>query len=139
MQDIKEQVLAAAGKYGDIRSFLKHVEEVTTKNNDREKQDLKEEAINIMSIHSSKGLQYPVVLLVHCIENVLPHKHVMDLSSTFSVGYQNVNNFGGSIEEEKRLLYVAITRAMEELIISAPKRYNNTNSQLSRFIENSEK
>ena len=90
--------------------------------------DSKEESnnhISLMTIHAAKGLEFPIVFLSGCEEGVLPHKNSL-LS-------------GKSLEEERRLLYVAITRAKEHLLLSASegrKKGNYVESNpISRFIK----
>ena len=63
-----------------------------------------------MTIHNSKGLEFPVVFLVGLEENLLPH------ANSLHYGKSNEN-----IEEERRLCYVGITRAQEYLYLSRAK------------------
>ena len=69
-----------------------------------EKKDLKDGSITLMTLHSSKGLEFPVVFMVGLEEGLLPH------SRTFTEPAE--------LEEERRLCYVGITRAQEKLIMS---------------------
>lgn len=81
--------------------------------------------VTLISLHSSKGLEFPVVFLVGLEEGILPHK-------------KSIYTEGG-LDEERRLCYVGITRAMEELYISHTEyrtRYGNDEpSTPSRFID----
>ena len=83
-----------------------------------------DEAITLMTMHSAKGLEFKVVFLAGMEENIMPH----------SMSLQDKDG----IEEERRLCYVAITRAKERLYITNAKRrmlFGNTNmSPPSRFI-----
>jgi len=68
-------------------------------------------AVSLMTIHASKGLEFPVVFIAGCEEGVIPYvpKDEENVSAT-------------ELEEERRLLYVAMTRASSELIISRSER-----------------
>lgn len=88
---------------------------------------VKQEGIKMMTIHSSKGLEFPVVFLVGCNEGVFP--------SSFNTTKED-------IEEERRLMYVGITRAEKELFITHTEKRRMFNgkgyqkSEPSRFIKN---
>ncbi len=73
--------------------------------------------VKMMTIHAAKGLEFEVVFLVNCNEDVLPHERAIK------------NN---DIDEERRLMYVAITRAKEQLYVT----YSDwIDSEPSRFIK----
>ncbi|MBE8222069.1 MAG: UvrD-helicase domain-containing protein [Bdellovibrionales bacterium] len=85
--------------------------------------------ISLMTIHSAKGLEYKEVFLVGCEEGLLPHVRTGD---------ENISD--EDIEEERRLTYVAITRAKEKLFLSYAKTrktwgYDTEQKKISRFIE----
>jgi DNA helicase-2/ATP-dependent DNA helicase PcrA len=65
--------------------------------------------VNLMTIHASKGLEFPVVFIAGCEEGIIPHARSMEEGE-------------GNVEEERRLFYVAITRARDKLFISACRR-----------------
>jgi superfamily I DNA/RNA helicase len=77
--------------------------------------------VTLISLHSSKGLEFPVVFIVGVEEDILPHK-----------------KSAGDIEEERRLFYVGITRAMKELYITYAghrlKYGKNVPANPSRFL-----
>jgi len=83
------------------------------------------DAVKLMTIHSSKGLEFPAVFIVGCEENIFP----LSRSSLDSK----------QLEEERRLMYVAITRAKDHLFISHTasrrQRGNTSYNPPSRFIQ----
>ena len=75
-----------------------------------------DQKVKLLTIHKAKGLEYPVVFIIGCDNDLLPH-------------YKNDN-----IDDERRLMYVAITRAEKELYISYTDFYNNKYLGVSPFI-----
>ena len=90
-----------------------------------EKKEEKGQGVTLISFHSSKGLEFPVVFIVGAEEDLLPHKKSVHTSS--------------GIEEERRLFYVGITRAMKELFITYTekrRKYGKEKQSVpSRFIK----
>ncbi len=82
--------------------------------------------VNLMTIHASKGLEFPVVFIAGAEEGLIPHQ-------------RSVDENGGNVEEERRLFYVAITRAREKLIISSCQKrrrmQNIVECEPSRFLD----
>jgi len=80
-------------------------------------------AVRMSTIHQSKGLEFPVVFLISCADEWLPLKRAIE---------------EGDVEEERRLFYVAITRAMNELYISFPMMHSGRGGvqrlSASRFL-----
>ena len=91
----------------------------------KDQEEKKGRGVTLISFHSSKGLEFPVVFIVGVEEDILPHKKSM---------YQD-----DGIEEERRLFYVGITRAMKELFIthcSHRLKYGKDKpGNISRFLE----
>ncbi|MDR1748848.1 MAG: exodeoxyribonuclease V subunit gamma [Spirochaetaceae bacterium] len=65
--------------------------------------------VNLMTIHASKGLEFPVVFIIGAEDGIIPHARSLEEGD-------------GSIEEERRLFYVAITRARDKLFLSSCSR-----------------
>jgi DNA helicase-2/ATP-dependent DNA helicase PcrA len=63
--------------------------------------------ITLMTLHNAKGLEYPTIFIAGCEEGVFPHSRALD---------------EGSLEEERRLFYVGVTRAMRELYLTYAQR-----------------
>jgi DNA helicase-2/ATP-dependent DNA helicase PcrA len=80
--------------------------------------------VNLMTIHSAKGLEFPVVFIAGAEKGLIPHEK--------SIVNENENEIAGSIEEERRLFYVAITRAREKLYISACQKRRYLQSSPSK-------
>ncbi len=76
--------------------------------------------VTISTMHSSKGLEFEVVFIVDANEGIIPHKKAV---------------LPTELEEERRLFYVAMTRAKEYLYISSAKERYNKEMEPSRFIE----
>jgi superfamily I DNA/RNA helicase len=66
--------------------------------------------VTLSSLHSAKGLEFPVVFLIGCVEGVLPHSRTTDPKVTDAVVTD--------VEEERRLFYVGVTRAQDLLYVS---------------------
>lgn len=75
--------------------------------------------LTLSSIHSVKGREFDIVYVIDMIEGVLP---------------SDIDAEEGSLEEERRLFYVAMTRAKSKLCLLSPKYYNNTISKISCFL-----
>jgi DNA helicase-2/ATP-dependent DNA helicase PcrA len=80
--------------------------------------------VTLMTLHNAKGLEYPVVFIAGCEEGVFPHSRAID---------------EGGLEEERRLFYVGITRAMRQLYLSYARRRAVFGAQTfglpSRFLD----
>lgn len=97
-------------KSPDLSGFLDRIslndDDAPGKNDKESKLNL--DAVTLMSLHSSKGLEFPVVFLAGMEEGFLPHKK--SVSETFD------------IDEERRLCYVGITRAQRQLFLSSARQ-----------------
>ncbi|MFC5848081.1 ATP-dependent helicase [Deinococcus petrolearius] len=107
----------------DDAALLSSVDDMRTK---KENRDVPEEAVTLMTLHNAKGLEFPVVFIVGTEEGLLPSRGALTEGP-------------GAIEEERRLFYVGITRAMERLFLTAAEnrmQFGKTNAaEDSRFLE----
>lgn len=101
----------SAGRYNDIKSFLQYIDTFEDSKTSQNK-----EGVSLMTIHKSKGLEFKVVFLIGMVEGLLPSAK-------------------GNIEEERRICFVAISRAMELLFLSYPVSYLGQPSKTSIFID----
>ena len=125
-QEAINNFIEAASTKKTVYDFINYIDKIQSKS----KYNAGDDAVTISTIHSSKGMEFPIVFLVACIENVIPHRNVIEPNLMIDKSFLVI----GSLEEEQRLLYVAITRAKDELILSAPKVYNNKTAEISRFL-----
>ena len=130
-----QQLLAAMGEHADsadeptLRSFLENVALVS--DSDRLNQGV--ERLSLMTMHTAKGLEFDVTFVVGLEEGLCPHANVIGGS----------NQEGGNpreLEEERRLLYVAMTRARKKMHLSYAKlrrRFDGREmpSEPSRFLQ----
>ena len=102
-----------------LSAFLTHLSLITDIDNSRE-----EDRVMLLTLHSAKGLEFPVVFLVGMEEGYLPHYKSMESEK--------------ALEEERRLCYVGITRAKEKLYLTYAYRRNKFGMQSpvapSRFL-----
>ena len=120
------EFLAKAAKFdedepeGDLATFMQGVALVS----DVDNLDRSADAVTLMTLHAAKGLEFPIVFLTGLEENLLPHYNAMQSPE--------------QVEEERRLCYVGMTRAKQELVLSAAQWRaqggSNWEREPSRFI-----
>jgi superfamily I DNA/RNA helicase len=86
-----------------LETFLQQISLVSDADTRRDDEGL----VTLMTLHNAKGLEYPVVFIIGCEEGVFPHSRALD---------------EGGLEEERRLMYVGITRAMRDLYLTYARR-----------------
>ena len=124
MEFSDKQVDEVTGEQNEV-TLNKFMEDVALLSDQDKKDDENADYVTLMTIHSAKGLEFPYVYIVGLEENLFP-------------GIQSLST-REELEEERRLFYVALTRAEKKLVLSyAESRYrwgNMTLSEPSRFIE----
>lgn len=103
MENVKE-LRSVASNFPDLTSFLENVSLVELENGSSETQNGKNEAVHLMTIHAAKGLEFPIVFLIGMEEGLFPHSRSLFDSN--------------ELEEERRLCYVGMTRAKEQLFLT---------------------
>lgn len=116
---------------GEKLNFIEAVDKLGLREMmDRQSDDKDNDAVQMMTLHASKGLEFPYVFLVGMEEGSLPHKNSLPTD-------ENPDN--DNVAEERRLAYVGITRARKELTILLAKQGNARGSspealKPSRFL-----
>ena len=108
------------GEDAGLDAFLSRVSLVADADTRRDDDGM----VTLMTLHNAKGLEYPVVFILGCEEGVFPHSRALD---------------EGGLEEERRLAYVGITRAMRSLYLTHARRRSVFGAQnyglRSRFLD----
>jgi DNA helicase II / ATP-dependent DNA helicase PcrA len=103
-----------------LDAFLQQIALMADADSRRDEESL----VTLMTLHNAKGLEYPIVLVVGCEDGVFPHARALD---------------EGELEEERRLFYVGVTRAMRDLYLTYARRrtvFGNATAGLpSRFLD----
>lgn len=107
-------------------SLFNYLNRITLMSRDNGDDENDKGKVNLMTIHASKGLEFPVVFIAGAEEGLIPHQ-------------RSVDENGGNVEEERRLFYVAITRAREKLLISSCQKRRKMQAIMecepSRFLD----
>jgi DNA helicase-2/ATP-dependent DNA helicase PcrA len=104
------QLQLAATRFTSIEAFIEYTETFQDETTNDE------EGVSLMTIHKAKGLEFPVVFVVGLVEGILPSKK-------------------GDIEEERRICFVAMSRAMKLLFLSWSHTYLGQPSKRSLFLD----
>ena len=110
LSNLRELITNVISKYDNLNDFLEQASLMMTDDNDSDIGDLENNSVKIMTIHAAKGLEFNTVFLPAWEEGVFPNE-------------KSIND--GGIEEERRLAYVALTRAQKSAIIT---------NAMSRFV-----
>ena len=125
LQSLESWENGEAANGGDA-SLFSYLNRITLLSRDDMEDDALKGKVNLMTIHASKGLEFPVVFIAGAEDGIIPHARSIEESEE-------------NIEEERRLFYVAITRAQHKLFISACRRRKKMQSVVeaepSRFLD----
>ena len=125
-------------KYGSFADFLQHRAEDAYPEGWQDNQYASPDAVRIMTIHQAKGMQWPVVFLPALLRNRFPAAHIGGRNVWHLLppaGIRGQARFKGTIEDERRLFYVAMTRSQKYLQLTwAPiTGKNNRYARASEF------
>ncbi len=116
--DLLRELETAAEEHTSLADFLGEIALMTA----LPEQDDERDAVELLTIHAAKGLEWPIVFVAGLEEGTLPHER----SAQDAAG----------IEEERRLCYVAMTRPREQLLLSwSQSRNRGQRSARSRFLD----
>ncbi len=116
--EIADEVMETARDCTDVKAFRNRLEEMGRQMKEQtRKQGQQRTGVALMTMHGAKGLEFEAVFLPAMVEGVVPHEKGME-----------------EIEEERRLFYVAMTRAGEKLCLSAVRKRYEKETKPSRFL-----
>jgi DNA helicase II / ATP-dependent DNA helicase PcrA len=125
--DIRD-LKVAARNFKTVAEFIEHADHMTAMNAEVKRSSKNvTDAITLSTIHRAKGLEYENVYIIGTVDGSIPHDYALD-------SYRNGDR--QPMEEERRLLYVAVTRAQKNLFISVPQRRRGRKANPSRFLAN---
>ncbi|KQN99090.1 ATP-dependent helicase [Paenibacillus sp. Leaf72] len=141
LKETLDELETAAKRFATITEFLAFVDEIALKLQEMRQLKLASrgaDAVHFMTIHKSKGLEFPVVFVSGASDGILPHSSALSASknSDRSAIQTGDDVAEAALEEERRLAYVAVTRAKEELYISSPGYYRGKPAPVSSFLLN---
>ena len=116
---VLEEIWQNSKGYGSIKDWFVHVERYGEILKEQNRRRGETEGVNLMTMHAAKGLEFDTVFVIEANEGSSPYKKAAA---------------DEEIEEERRLFYVAMTRAKRKLIISYVKEKNGKDMTPSRFV-----
>jgi DNA helicase-2/ATP-dependent DNA helicase PcrA len=139
LKETLDELESSAKRFDTVEQFLYFIHEVAEKRTEMSRLQKEQFAnkISLMTIHKSKGLEFKVVYLLCAIEGNMPHSSALDagrLNDVQIAGAKGRDKGTAALEEERRLAYVAVTRAKAELLISSPAYYRGKKAEPSRFL-----
>lgn len=119
LYNVLDELAHRASQYMSLSQWLDGIVEYI-RQCDKDRQNNTADGVHMLTMHGSKGLEYKIVLVMDACEGIIPYnKSILD----------------EQIEEERRLFYVAMTRAKEKLYLLYHKQRYNKDTTRSRFIE----
>lgn len=124
--DELEELMQIATRYRTIRQFLYGMTQLKEQAEDSSKN--KRDCVSLMTVHKAKGLESPVVFVMGLTEGIFPHRRSYTMAEDGPI-------VQSGMAEERRLAYVAFTRAQRLLVLSCILRYRGGDAVASRFLQ----
>lgn len=115
----------------DLSGLIYHLNTIDSLNINVEAPEIVKDGIKIMTNHSTKGLEYDVVIMSSLVQKKFPIERI-DKKDQFDNTMENLEN---QISEERRLCYVGFTRARRKLYITFAKEYGQRKYEVSQFLK----
>ena len=115
---VLEEIWQNSKGYGTIKEWFEHIESYGKMLKEQNKKNGEKEGVNLMTMHAAKGLEFDTVFVIEANEGSCPYKK--------ATADEEI--------EERRLFYVAMTRAKRKLVISYVKEKNGKDLLPSRFV-----
>jgi DNA helicase-2/ATP-dependent DNA helicase PcrA len=132
------QDASRALKYDNVRELVKHLEALIDAGEDPAvvEADVETPAVRVLTVHKAKGLEFPVVFLVHLVQGKFPtqkRRDALELPLELLKGVAPSGDFHS--QEERRLFYVGVTRARREVFLTSARDYGGTRERkVSQFV-----
>jgi DNA helicase-2/ATP-dependent DNA helicase PcrA len=131
-------------KYGEIAAydrvpeFVAHMDDLIAAGDDPAvaEAEFDQDAVSVLTVHKAKGLEFPVVFLVGCVADRFPTRHRVEPIPMPDPLIRDILPAGDfHLQEERRLFYVAMTRAQHELYLTSARDYGGVRPRkISRFV-----
>jgi DNA helicase II / ATP-dependent DNA helicase PcrA len=134
-----DELEASTERFQTLEDFLNFIKDMKKRHDHMQKiqHDSDSNVVKLMTIHKAKGLEFPTVFFIGASEGIIPHVTALEEKRYEDQTIKRIEASSSpqsALEEERRLAYVAITRAKEELFISSPSQYRGKKMNASRFI-----
>ena len=119
--EILDELQDSSREFKNYGEWFDHMDAYTEELKEQKRQqEMLTDCVSLATLHSSKGLEYPIVYLLDVNEEIMPYKKAV---------------LDADLQEERRMFYVGITRAKEALYVNSVKAYNGKEVKISRFVE----
>jgi DNA helicase-2/ATP-dependent DNA helicase PcrA len=125
-------------RYDNVREFVKHLDALIDAGEDPAvaEADVETPAVRVLTVHKAKGLEFPVVFLVTCVQDKFPSRRRREaLELPVELVKETLPTGDFHLQEERRLFYVGMTRARRELYLTSARDYGGSRERkVSQFV-----